>query len=135
MLWGSNTFHVNGKVQPKIFLTLFTTYCHSWGQGWETSSDSVCFTLKEFDGKGSLRELNVCSAWPWKKGRGPGWSGRVTPTSLSAPAPAPGELGTHSRNRKTGWVLALPLTTYVTLGKLLNISGSQLQYRVVVRVQ
>lgn len=74
MLWGSNTFHINGKVQPKIFLTLLTTYCDSWGQGWKTSSDSVCFTLKEFDEKGSLREWNVCSAWPWKQGRGPGWS-------------------------------------------------------------
>lgn len=68
MLWGSNKFHINGKIQPEILLTLFTAYCDSWAQGWETFSDSVCFILKEFDEKESLREFNVCSAWPLKEG-------------------------------------------------------------------
>lgn len=65
----------------------------------------------------------------WKKGKGRAGHGQITSTSLSAPASAPGELGMHRRNQKT-WVPvpALPLTTYVTLGKLPDISKFQFHY-------
>lgn len=66
----------------------------------------------------------------WKKGQGRAGCGQITSTSLFAPASAPGELGVHRRNQKT-WVPvpALPLTAYVTLGKLPDISKSQFYYR------
>lgn len=79
--------------------------------------------------KGSQKELNVFSTFE-RRGKGKAGCGHITSTSLFAPASAPGELEMHRRNQKT-WVpvLALPLTTYVTLGKLLNISGSEFHYK------
>lgn len=80
--------------------------------------------------KGLQRESQMCALLSlWKKGKGRAGHGQITSTSLSAPASAPGELGMHRRNRKT-WVPvpALPLTTYVTLGKLPDISEFQFHY-------
>lgn len=80
-------------------------------------------------------EYLLCLAFE-RRGEGKAGLGQITSTSLFAPASAPGELEMHRRSQKT-WVrvLALPLTTYVTLGKLPNISGSQFQYRIVVRIK
>lgn len=103
LLWASSKFHISGRIQPKILLTLFTTHCHSWAQGWETFSDSVFFPMKEFDAKGSLRQLNVCSAWPLKERERARLVLAITSASLFAPASAPGELEMHRRNQKT-WV-------------------------------
>lgn len=76
--------------------------------------------------KGLQRESDGALLSLWKKGKGRAGHGQITSTSLSAPASAPGELGMHRRNQKT-WVPvpALPLTTYVTLGKLPDISEFQ----------
>lgn len=92
-------------------------------------SDSLCAILKGLWWKGLQKESDVCSAQPLKEGKGRAGHGQITSTSLSAPASAPGEQGMHRRNQKT-WVPvpALPLTTYVTLGKLPDISKFQFHY-------
>lgn len=92
--------------------------------------DAVCFILKRSGKKGSLRVYCLLYFTFEERGEGKAGIGQVTSTSLFAPASAPGELEMHWRSQKT-WVgvPALPLTTYVTLGKLFNISGSQFQYR------
>ena len=123
MLWSSNKLHINGKLQ-----TLLPICCHSWAQGWETFSDSVCFILKEFDEKGSLRELNVCLLGLWKKERGQGWSWANYFHLPFAPASASGELEMHRRSQKT-WVEAqlchlLPMWIWVSYLMSLRLSFS-----------
>lgn len=91
---------------------------------------SLCSILKGSGGKGRRKSKMSALLSLWKKGQGRAGCGQITSTSLFAPASAPGELGVHRRNQKT-WVPvpALPLTAFVTLGKLLDISESQFHYR------
>ena len=111
MLWSSNKFHINGKLHPKMLLTLFTADCHSWTQGWETFSDSVWFILKEFDAKGSLRESYVGSAWPLKEGERAGLvSGRSLPLPF-LPCSSSRGAGDAQKSEDLGHAPALPLTS------------------------
>lgn len=98
-------------------------------------SDFLCAILKGSGGK-DRRKSQMCALLSlWKKGNGRAGHGQITSTSLSALASAPGELGLYRRNQKT-WVPvpALPLTTYVTLGKLPDISKFQFHYSILWRL-
>lgn len=98
-------------------------------------SDFLCAILKGYGGK-DRRKSQMCALLSlWKKGNGRAGHGQITSTSLSALASAPGELGLYRRNQKT-WVPVpvLPLTTYVTLGKLPDISKFQFHYSILWRL-
>lgn len=135
MLRGSNKFYINDKVQPKTLLAVFSTYCHSWAHGWEAFSDSVCFILKDFDEKGRWGSYSLlCLAFE-RRERATLVSGTLLPPPVCPCFSSRGAGSAQEESEDLGRVLALPLTPSVALGKLPNISGSQFQYRVVVRIK
>lgn len=132
MFWGSKKFHINGRVQPQNTWDVVYHLLPFLGPGQRNTFRPCVLHPPKIGWESPVSALVAIETW----GEGRAGLGHVTSTSLSAPAPAPGELAMHRRRQKT-WVecwLCL-LTPCVTLGKLLNVSGSQFQYRVTVRIK
>lgn len=122
MLWGSNKFRINGKVQPEYSGIVY--YLLPFLGPRLRNIFKFCVLYPErIWWKGSLRELNVGSAWPLKEGERAGLVlGNYFPL-LFALLQLSGAGHAQEESEEPGRVLALPLTTCVTLGKLLTISG------------